>query len=88
MMIAILPNSAGWKEIGPMLDAEVGAVDLLADPRHARQQQQHQAGERDRVAVALEHAQVAQQEDRRARTAISPITNHCACSRARSSSIR
>ena len=29
MTIAILPNSAGWKEIGPISDAEVGAVDLL-----------------------------------------------------------
>ena len=65
MMIAILPNSAGWKATGPELDAEVGAVDLLADPGHARQQQQQQADERDRVAVALEHAEVAQQQDRR-----------------------
>ena len=65
MTIAILPNSAGWKAIGPELDAEVGAVDLLADPRHARQQQQQQADQRDRVAVALEHAEVAQQQDRR-----------------------
>ena len=34
-------------------------------PGHARQQQQHDAGERDRVAVALEHAVVAQEDDRR-----------------------
>ena len=33
MTIAILPNSAGWKEIGPSLTPEVGAVDLLADAR-------------------------------------------------------
>ena len=63
--MAILPNSAGWNEIGPMPDAEVGAVDLLADPGHARQQQQEQADGRDRVAVALEHAEVAQEDDRR-----------------------
>ena len=65
MTIAIFPNSAGWNEIGPIADAEVGAVDLLADHRHARQQQQQQAGGRDRVAVALEHAEVAQEDDRR-----------------------
>ena len=49
----------------PELDAEVGAVDLLADPGHARQQQQQQRDRGDRVAVALEHAEVAQQQDRR-----------------------
>ena len=63
--MAIFPNSAGWKEIGPEPDAEVGAVDLLADPGHARQQEQQQAAGRDRVAVALEHAEVAQEDDRR-----------------------
>ena len=46
MTIAIFPNSAGWNATGPELDAEVGAVDLLADPGHARQQQQQQADER------------------------------------------
>ena len=60
-MIAIFANSAGWNEIGPIADAEVRAVDLLADPGHARQQEQPDADGRDRVAVALEHAVVAQQ---------------------------
>ena len=59
-----LPELRRLEGDGPELDAEVGAVDLLADPGHARQQQQQQAGERDRVAVALEHAEVAQQQDR------------------------
>ena len=45
-------------------DAQVGAVDLLADARHARQQEQQQPGRGDRVAVALEHAEVAQEDDR------------------------
>ena len=65
MTIAILPNSAGWNETGPIADAQVGAVDLLADHRDARQQEQQQAGGRDRVAVALEHAEVAQEHERR-----------------------
>jgi hypothetical protein len=50
---------------GPGLDREVGAVDLRADAGHAGQQQQADAGGGDRVAVALEHAIVAQQDDRR-----------------------
>ena len=49
---------------GADADAEVGAVDLLADAGHARQQQQRQAGRRDRVAVALEHAEVLEEDDR------------------------
>jgi hypothetical protein len=48
----------------PDPDAEVGAVDLLADAGHAREQQQREAGRRDRVAVALEHAEVPQEDDR------------------------
>ena len=82
MTIAIFANSAGWNVMRAEVDAEVGAVDLRADARHARQQQQHDAGERDHVAVALEHAVVAQEDDRAPRTASSPTTNHCACSRA------
>ena len=42
-------------------DAEVGAVDLLADPRHARQQQEQDARGRDDVAVALEDPHVLAQ---------------------------
>ena len=34
-MIASLANSAGWNWIGPILIAEKGAVDLLADARAA-----------------------------------------------------
>ena len=44
------------------LDAEVGAVDLLADEREAREQQDREADGRDRVAVALEDREVLQQE--------------------------
>jgi hypothetical protein len=60
----IFENSAGWKASGPDLDAEVGAVDLLADARQPRRQQQQQADAGDRVAVALEHVVVAQELDR------------------------
>ena len=82
MTIAIFANSAGWKVIGPELDAEVGAVDLLADPRHARQQQQ---GEADRPRSCSGSARA--RGSRAAATIVatkstSPITNHCACSRA------
>ena len=48
----------------PQLHAEVRAVDLLADAGHARHEQQQQAGGGHRVAVALEHAEVAQEDDR------------------------
>jgi hypothetical protein len=53
-MIAILESSAGWK-----------AVDLRADAGQARQQQQPDPDSGDGVAVALQHAVVAQQDDRR-----------------------
>ena len=48
------------------VDVEVGAVDLLADPRQARQHGREDADRGDRVAVALEHADAvrAQREDR------------------------
>ena len=48
----------------PELDAEVGLVRLVADPRQPRQQQQRDPGEGDQVAVALEHLVVAQEDDR------------------------
>ena len=39
MTIAIFANSAGWKATEARdADAEVGAVGLRADPRHAREQ--------------------------------------------------
>ena len=60
----IFENSAGWKAERAELDPEVGAVDLLADPRQARRQQQQQADRGDRVPVALEHVVVAQELDR------------------------
>ena len=47
------------------LDPQVGAVDLGADAGQAREHQQPQADERDRVAVALEHAVVAYEQDHR-----------------------
>ena len=48
-------------------DAEVRAVDLLADPRDAREQQEQDARGRDDVAIALEHPHVLAQRDDRAR---------------------
>jgi hypothetical protein len=47
------------------LHAEVRAVDVLPDARHARQQQERDPRRGDRVPVALEDAVVAQREDRR-----------------------
>ena len=47
------------------VDAEVGAVDLGADPGHARQHQQDQPGGDDHVPVALEHVVVLEEDDRR-----------------------
>ncbi len=49
----------------PDAHAEVRAVDLLADARDTREQQEPQPGQGDRVPVALEHPVVAQREDRR-----------------------
>ncbi len=46
------------------MDREVGAVDLTADPGHARQHHRDQGRECDRVPVALDAAQVAQEDDR------------------------
>ena len=63
-------DDADLRELGRLegeradLHPEVGAVDLLADPRQARRQQQQQADGGDRVAVALEHVVVAQELDR------------------------
>ena len=63
-------DDADLRELGRLegeradLDAEVGAVDLLADPRQPRRQQQQQADRGDRVAVALEDVVVAQEVDR------------------------
>jgi hypothetical protein len=47
------------------LDPQVGAVDLGADARHAREHQQPEPDEGDRVAIALEHAVVAYEQDHR-----------------------
>jgi len=49
----------------PEVRAEVGAVDLAADPGQPGQDQHPDAGQRDHVAVALEDRDVAQQDDRR-----------------------
>ncbi len=46
-------------------DAQVGAVDLIADARQPREDEQHQRHGHDRVAVALELAVVAKEDDRR-----------------------
>ena len=48
------------------VDVQVGAVDLLADPRQARQHRHADRDRRDRVAISLEHAhaRAAQREDR------------------------
>ena len=58
-------NSVGWKESGPIVDAEVGAVHLRADARQARQHQQPDADRGDHVAVALERPQSRRKQDRR-----------------------
>ena len=47
------------------LHREEGAVHLFADARQPRHEQEREAGGGDRVAVALEHAVVAQEHDRR-----------------------
>ena len=87
-------DDADLRELGRLegeradLDPEVGAVDLLADPRQARRQQQQQADDGDRVAVALEHVVVAQEAGSSAAKRTRPRTNQLAWSRARPSSIR
>ena len=63
-MIPSFANSAGWNWIGPDLDGEERAADLLADAGQPRHQQQRDRGRGDRVAVALEHAVVADEQDR------------------------
>jgi hypothetical protein len=45
-------------------DPDPGAVDLLAEARDDRQQEQHDGGEAAGVREALEHAVVAQQDER------------------------
>ena len=75
--LAVLAQVAGEKdddrdlgELGRLegeradLDSEVGAVDLLADPRQPRRQEDEEAADRDGVPVALEHLVVAQELDR------------------------
>ena len=64
MTIAIFAELGRLERHRPEPDAQVGAVDLLPDPGHAREQEQEQPGRGDRVAVALEHAEVAQEDDR------------------------
>ena len=46
------------------LDPQIGAVDLLADPRQAREHEQQQRHRDDHVAVLLELAVVAEGDDR------------------------
>ena len=46
------------------LHPQVGAIDLFADPRQARRQQQQDADRGDDVPVALEHVVIAQELDR------------------------
>ena len=76
--LAMLPQVAGeeddHRELAELrrlegdradVDAEVGAVDLRADPGDARQEEQEQPAEHDQVAVALEHEVVLEEDDRR-----------------------
>ena len=65
MTIPILASSAGWKAIGPRLDAEVGAVHLGADQGQPRGQQQAEADQGDRVPVTLENRIVLEEVDHR-----------------------
>ena len=63
-------DDADLRELGrlegerPDVDAEIGTVDLGADPRQSRCEQQQQTDDGDRVPVALEHVVVAQELDR------------------------
>ena len=66
MTIPIFANSVGWNdEHAEACTPQVGAVDLRADPGQARQHQQREAAGRDQVAVLLQLAVVAQEDDRR-----------------------
>ena len=59
-----LAELRGLERERPDPDAQVGAVDLLADARHAREEQQREPGGGDRVAVALEDPEVLEEDDR------------------------
>ena len=63
-MIPSFANSAGWNWIGPTLIARKAPFTWAPMPGQSRQQQQPDARRRDRVAVALQHVVVADQEDR------------------------
>ena len=66
------------------MDVQVGAVDLLADARQARQHRHADPDGGDRVAVALEHPHPARCAARGSSPAnrTSPTIIHCACWRA------
>ena len=62
MARTILAISPGWKPTPPMLTQILWAVDLAADAGDQRQHQQAQADQRERVAVALEDAGPAHEQ--------------------------
>ena len=70
------------------LDRQERAVHLRADAGQPRHQEQRDARRGDQVAVALEHVVVVDQQDASRRRTPGPTTNHCACSRASSASMR
>ena len=85
-MSSILPNSAGWKWIGPKDDPQPGAVDLPADAGGDEQQQQ--AGDAEPVLVLGAATCRSRTNTSTSRKATRPTTSHMACLRARSSSMR
>ena len=58
---------------------EACAVDGLADPGQARQEEQCDRAEAEEVLVRLEHAVVVPQADQREREAATPITTQRPC---------
>ena len=58
-----LGELAGLEADRPDLDPDLGAADLLAETGHERQQQQHDADEQERVAVAGEVAGPAHDDE-------------------------
>ena len=66
---ADLSQLRGLERERAQVDCEEGAVDLRTDARNSRGQEQGDGAERDQVPVALEHVVVAQEDDRRGKSA-------------------
>ena len=83
-----LRGLAGLEVERPDADPEARAVDRLADAGEQREQQRDDAEEQERVAVALERADVAHDDERERRTRRRRAAIHPAWTRARSGSRR